>query len=476
MFAYSGTKVVAGRALATATIVLCAFAMAGCSSYVERSGLIKQALVSEDYEAALKNVEEISKSSSGLLYYYEKGLVLHYQDQYEASNEAFEEAEILHEELYTKSVTRELVALAVKDDFSKYRGDPFEAVLVNYYKILNYLHMGDSEGALVECRRVNRKLQMIIDAGEETYRNDPFVQYLTAMVYDAANDASDASVSYRVAAAAYDELGGDAPPSLYCDAAENARILGDVVAVQEYEGRVSGECAPRQAGTGIVNLFLESGFVTHKIEQSVIIPIYKDDNYDDKDSFAVTMSDRRHRARRSGVKVTHLLKFAIPALADDPIPFHSAVVRARPMATAAESGDGDDESGDAADMVEAHTVVVEDLGVLARRAFEAREAKILVRTIIRALAKCATQSKADDENRGLGVLMNIFNVATETADTRSWSTLPRHIMMSRLVLPAGTWELDVTLLGDAGQRVDNFTIKDVVVRNGRSKFLNFRVH
>jgi hypothetical protein len=171
-------------------IVLCAFASTGCSSYDNRSMLIKQALVQEDFDAALENVEKIGKSSSELLYLYEKGLVLHYQNRFAESNEVFEAAEALLEDLYTKSVTRETAALLVKDDIARYRGEPYEAVFVNYYKILNYLHQDDLEGALVECRRVNRKLQMIADAGEETFENDPFVQYLTGMVYAAAGDFS----------------------------------------------------------------------------------------------------------------------------------------------------------------------------------------------------------------------------------------------------------------------------------------------
>lgn len=465
MFAISARRV---WAAALAAVALCAVALSGCSTYQNRSELIKQALLRQDYDAALENVEAIGKSSSGLLYYYEKGLVLHYQNRFAQSNEAFEQAENLFEDLYTKSVSREVAALVVKDDIAKYRGEPYEAVLVNYYKILNYLHLGDMEGALVECRRVNRKLQMIIDAGEEVYRNDPFVQYVTAMVYDAAGDDGDAEVSYRVAVAAYDTLAAEAgvvaPWTLYCDAERNAVRMGDMTAAESYGEGAGRECPPPGSNDGTVNLFIEAGYVAHKVEESVVLPIYSDDEWDDDDEFAGRLAKRRHAARRHNVKVSQVVKIAMPSLVADPSPYQYAVVCARADSTSAAAA------------AEARTVPAENVDVLARRAFQAREGKILLRTIVRALAKLAAQSKLGDKNEGLGVLMNVFNVATETADTRSWTTLPARIDMARLRLPAGTWILDVTLFGADGRPVDTFAIPAVTVDAGDSRFINYRVY
>jgi tetratricopeptide (TPR) repeat protein len=457
------------RRAAALLIALCVGLVAGCASYENRSMLIKQALVQQDYAAALQNVEKIGKSSSELLYLYEKGLILHYQDRYAQSNEVFEQAEDLLEDLYTKSVSREMAALVVKDDIAKYRGEPFEAVFVNYYKILNYLHLDDLEGALVECRRVNRKLQMINDAAgddEVPFENDPFIQYLTAMVYDAAGDDNDAAVSYRVAVATYDSIGADAglvPPwTLYCDAARNARRLGDFGESDDYAERAGRDCPDSGDGAGVVNLFLEGGYVTHRVEQSIALPIYEDDDRDDDEHLARRMAERRHHARRK-VRVTQVIKIAMPALAEDPMPFAHAVVEARGDSSGIEGG-------------EFQSVLVDDLNVHARRAFAAEEGKILLRTIVRTLAKTAAQTKLGEKNEAAGVLLNVFNVATETADTRSWTTLPQRILMSRLRLPEGTWDLDVTLLDGDGTTVHSFTITGVEARPDRPRFINYRIY
>lgn len=453
------------------SLVLCAAVLAGCSSYDNRSMLIKQALVEENYEAALENVEKIGKSSSELLYLYEKGLVLHYQNRFAESNKVFEEAEVLFEDLYTKSVSREVAALVVKDDIAKYRGEPFEAVFVNYYKILNYLHQDDLEGALVECRRVNRKLQMIADAaedGDEPFIGDPFVQYLTAMVYEAAGDLTDAAVSYRAAVKGYDTLAQRNPPApraLYCDAARVAEILGDFDEADGYREAAGRDCPRPPRDWGEVNLFLEGGYVTHKVEASIVLPIFESDSRYDDDELARRLAQRRHDPPRRNVKITQVVKVAVPVLAEDPVPFTRAEVTARPDSAAAK-----------AQPVQAAGMPVDDLGVHARRAFEAQEGRILVRTIVRALAKLAAQNKAREENATVGALVNVFNVATETADTRCWSTLPRRIEMARMSLPPGVWKLDVRLVDGGGAVVHEFTIPSVRVRSGAVEFLNYRVY
>lgn len=444
---------------------VCVLLLGACSSHVQ-GPKIRQALVDRNYPQALEYVEKVDQGSSKLLYLYEKGLILHYQNEYAASNEVLEEAELLLEDLYTKSVSRELAALAVTDNIAKYRGDPYEAVLVNYYKILNYLHLGDIEGALVECRRVNEKLQLVIDEEESTFRNDPFVQYLTAMVYDAAGEYNSADVSYRVALAAYDELGSEvgvtAPDYLYCDAARLARRFGD--RAQEEEILAHGvECEALPDGAGTLNLFFECGYVPHKVEKQAIIPIYKNDKKD-KDDLGPVLVDRYGRERRTDLALDYVLKIAVPELVPTPVGFDYAVITA----------EVDTVSGQA--VASTRTVLVENVATYAHKAFEDELGKILLRTIVRALGKYAAQQKAKSENTALGVFVNVLNIATESADTRNWSTLPEKILMGRLALEPGVYNLRVELFARGGAKTDTFTIPDVRIDEGRTAFVNYRIY
>lgn len=468
--------------------VCCVVLLAACSSYHGQSAVIKKSLLDEDYPAALESLEKIDQGKSGLLYYYEKGLIHHYQNDYVASNQAFDQAEILLDELYTKSVTRELAALAVTDNITKYRGEPFEAILVNYYKILNYLYLRDTEGALVECRRVNFKLQMLIDSGETYFTNDPFLQYLTGMVYQAAGDYTDAEVSFRVAAEAYEELrqtyGVQTPATLFCDAAKTARVLGDAEAAESYAAKTDCPEAERngeigfagaaadsvasfpERGYGTLNLFLECGYVPHKEEENIVLPIYVDDDPENRDEFAAKMAGRRGAARRSGIKVEYLLRIALPILSPTPVPFEYAVIR--PYEKVADSEKS-------RNFVAPRTVLVENIDALAHHAFKEREGRILLRTIIRGLTKYAAKKGAENKNEGLGLLVNVLGVVTESADTRSWSTLPEKILMGRLLLPEGTYDLKVELYDGGGRLTNTITIVDVDIQKGQTSFLNHRV-
>jgi len=450
------------RGLAVVSALAVALVCAACSNYMGRSEGIKLSFADADYDEALKGVEKIGRDGSELLYLYEKGLVLHFQNDFDTSNAVLEQAEQVLEDLYTKSVTREIAGLTVSDVITKYRGEPFEAVLVNYYKILNYLHMGDLNGALVECRRVNRKLQMLSDAGETDFGNDPFLQYLTGMVYRIGGDPDAAGVSFRVAVASYDTLmvvGGVGPPEpLYCDAAEIARMFSEQEVADSLFARA--ECPRVPQGAGVVNLFLECGFVAHKEERDVVLPIFKNDDADDVDDFAVVLAARDGVAYADDPELDYILKVAVPILVPTPVPWEYAVVR-----VAAPSGE----------FQPAAAVVVDDMNWYAAAAFEADYSKILVRAIVRGLTKYLAKQGADEKDEGLGWLVNALGVVTETADTRSWSTLPEKIMMARLVLPAGTYDLQVDLMEAGGRRIETITIPGVAVEAGETRFINHRI-
>jgi hypothetical protein len=196
------------------------------------------------------------------------------------------------DELYTKSVSREVGAALINENIVKYRGDAFEAVLVNYYKILNYLFLGQTSDALVECRRVNKKLQILHDAGETYFVDDPFMQYLTALVYDEGNDPQSAEVSYRAAYAAYESDSTLlAPPSLDCDAAQNARRVGDAVLAASYAK--DAPCLAETGTRGRVAVFIETGAVARKVESAITLPIFTTDNCD-RQEFSQELYARRN--------------------------------------------------------------------------------------------------------------------------------------------------------------------------------------
>ena len=452
-----------GWRVRAAVLVGAACVAVACSSYVKRSTAIRGALATSQYDAALDEIASIDPSNSLLLLLYEQGMVMHCKGDFAASNLAFERAEAVMDALYTRSVTRGVASMAVSETIAQYRGDAFEAVFVNYYKILNYLALGDAEGAMVECRRVNRRLQMFHDGGETYFVNDPFLQYLTGMVYAHGGDRTDAEVSYRLATRLYDDPAFAAmtptPPTVFCDAASLARSIGDGEAVREYAGRA--QCP--EDGLARVNVFLDCGEIAQKGEANVVLPIFENDRWDDDEKFAYELSSRYGQPYSSNIRVKYWLKVALPTLAPAPPRYTRAVVRARPADTRAGA-----ESETAA-------LLVENLDAHALRAFQEKQSTLLVRAIVRGLIKYAAFNAADKKDEGLGAVVNILNIATETADTRSWSTLPQSVWLARLDLPPGEYEIDADLFSDDGVRRATVSLRGVQVPRGGMVFRNARI-
>lgn len=446
--------------------ILCLAVLLGvisCSSYVYQAVQTKNFLSHREYARALETVEKSDNGSSRLLYLYEKGLILHYANDFEKSNEAFAEAELILDDLYTRSLSREIGALFTSDTVVEYRGERYEAAFVHYYQILNYLYLDQLDAAVVECRQLNHKLQLFEDMGDSRYRNDPFLQYLTGMIYRERGDRVDADVSFRSALDWYQRgEGGAVPDILYQDLAAVARSFGDGEAVARYSANVRETAVPESGSpSGVLTLFLECGYIPGMVEESVSLPIYREDmkrDLDD-DEFAGLLVRRHGEKERRSVKVDYWLKVAIPSMRAEPTGVQSARIITE----------------DETRIVHVATPAV-DFSALAFEAFDQRKDTIFLKTVARALTKYLAKKKAEDKKGELaGWVVNIFNAATETADTRSWTTLPEKILMARLVLPEGRHTLTVHLLDEAGQLLDTVTVQDIEVIANKRRFMNYRV-
>ena len=452
----------------------------GCgASYSRYMGGTLKKMGKRDYEAALVKLEKPDGKTNKVLYRLEKGLIFHYQGQYEASNRQFARAEGLIDELYARSVSREVASLLTNDAIRAYRGEEFERVLIHYYRALNYQYLGDLEAALVECRKANLKLEDYaqVDEYELSYKNDAFMQYMTGLFYEAGGEWNDAYVSYKLADKgyrAYQEMFGlAAPRELGRDLVRMARKL-------RFEDELDGYV--RQYGLqgeklgaepqGEVVVFVESGFIARKRQHEISLPIMEEDN-----TGAVwVLSDRmvhryHHPYAYHRQKVNYWLKVALPEYRE--IPSRVRQVRL--------SGGGRSAMG----------TPVENLSAIALQNFEEKKDAILLRTAARALAKYAAAKgvqKAFEDDDGdadeklvkegigmlLGGLVNLFGAATEMADTRSWLALPARIHMARLTLPPGTVDLTVEFLDDQGRPLESQVIPGVEARKGRPIILNYR--
>jgi len=474
-------------------LLLLLWALGGCATYSAKMADLRPELTQGHYDEALEIIERKTGSKDQLLYWLERGIVLHYADRWTLSNEAFAVAERTADELYTKSVSEGVFSLFSNDNAISYRARPFELAMVPYFKAMNYIYLGDRSAAQVEARRASLQQAKFVDATLgalreedrsvlERVKSNAFLLYTSGMLYDWDGALNDAFTAYRNAAVAYQDtrllLQVDIPPALASDLERVAGRLGfgaeiaelrrscpDVFAHQDADSVAGPAVADslrstdRAVGTGEVVVFLESGYVSHKTEIRFDMPIFESGTYD-SDYWAWElyggMGDMH--ALVEGRSVEYWVSVAAPAMQDRKGPFKSVRVRSE------RDGPG----------VEGYRI--ENLSRHARITFDAEKPSIFVKTMLRGAAKYGAAEGAEEAGGEIAkLLVNIFGSVTESADTRSWLTLPADVFMVRMTLPAGVHNLTAEMTDRQGRPLGRLYIPGVEVAAGDWTFVSRRV-
>jgi hypothetical protein len=106
----------------------------------------------------------VYKKDNAVSLYLDKGLIEHYAGEYTASSASLQEAERLIGEAFTKSVSADVASYLANDKTKDYAGEDFEDIYLSVFNALNYYHAGNTDGALVEIRKLTQssgKLDML---------------------------------------------------------------------------------------------------------------------------------------------------------------------------------------------------------------------------------------------------------------------------------------------------------------------------
>ncbi|HEX5521595.1 MAG TPA: hypothetical protein VFX29_07840, partial [Longimicrobiaceae bacterium] len=231
---------------------------------------LRHYLMVGEYDAALELIER-SKALPGdkLLRRLQAGVVLHEAGRYEESNAAFEWAEREADLRYTRSVSRAAASILVNDRVLAYLPTPAERAAIPYYRMLNYLALGELDAAAVEARKAG-VLTTGATADEPKCDASGFLGYFSGLVYGAARETNDALVAFRRAERIYgacaEDGGAAAPAPLRADLVRAARALG---LVEELELAAGDSALPlalpadNAAAAGDVIVVVEHGFAAH---------------------------------------------------------------------------------------------------------------------------------------------------------------------------------------------------------------------
>ena len=140
----------------------------GCATFYQKTMAVQKDIAGGNFESALKSLERDKKwpqNNHRVLYFMNKGVVHFMLGEHEASNAWFDRADLYIED-YRKNIGFEALALVSNPMVRPYRPEDFEAIMVHYYKALNFIALGNFEGALIECRRIN----LLLLAFNENYK------------------------------------------------------------------------------------------------------------------------------------------------------------------------------------------------------------------------------------------------------------------------------------------------------------------
>ncbi|HSH53221.1 MAG TPA: hypothetical protein VK982_15960, partial [Bacteroidales bacterium] len=183
--------------------------LTGCATYYTQTIDFQNHIISGNFQQANNWLENNKKEATGknqLLYYLNRGYVSWILQNYNESNFYFTKAEYLIED-YIKNYYLEALTLISNPNVKPYRPEDFETIMVNYFMALNYIKLEKYDDALVECRRINIKLNQLNDKYKDhknRYQRDAFAHTLMGIIYEIDHDYNNAFIAYRNALTIYE--------------------------------------------------------------------------------------------------------------------------------------------------------------------------------------------------------------------------------------------------------------------------------
>ncbi|MEX2604746.1 MAG: hypothetical protein WD361_11105 [Gracilimonas sp.] len=400
------------------------FLINGCASYKLDSAQseLRTSFASGDYSSTAQLIEkldqkQIYKSKDRVLLYLERGLVNHFAGDYKASSKYFTDAEYQIDDLFTKSVSRAVKSFVVNDNTLAYDGEDYEDIYINVFKSLNYIHLNDLDGALVEARRVTHKLGQLdqkynglvealskadtTSTGEDKWKtgktnvqNSALGRYLSTILFAKTNKPDNARIEFENLIKAYQDQ-----PSVYNFDNPTAKDLEQITQPDTYNV--------------LVQAF--SGRAPVKVQNDFRIYLEESDTY---------------------------LKFSLPTLET----FNSQV---HTIKLNVENGD-------------IYTLnLIEEMDLVAKEVYKVKEpiiyARTIVRTFLKAIAANKMKKEAAKEDETLGAFVNIMGKiaqeTTEKADLRSWQTMPGKAYSTVINLPPGEHNVIVEYYTKTGRLI-----------------------
>ena len=416
------------------------------SNYNQQMRDVKQAQQQGRFQEAIESIPSRSSNSSSFnLSMLEKARLEYLAHNNKQSQQDFAEVYQLvqkAQEAAKIELSRgiENVAAVMSNDNAKRYDIPlYEQSMLNSYQALNYLAQQDLSSALVEIRRANLVQQQalkdhassihqiqeditkqglgVVDlTGQYPSMNEAigrvkngfqnaYTFYLSAVLYEAAGQYNDAYIDYKKALEIY-------PDNRYVqqEVWRLAVTLNMTDDINLFKSNLSQDITnvKRKKDQGQVVIIVENGIVAAKREVSVNLPIHTSHN------------DMR------------FYSVAIPSYQNHLNVYSPLVINYQGTSYQAEE--------------------IVRIQSLAAKQLKEQLPAIMIRQVARLIAKEKIREQLARKGGDIGnIFASIYNMATEKADTRSWSTLPDSIHILKMDLPTGEHQLSLSINGQKQQ-------------------------
>lgn len=422
--------------------------MAGCAGYAGDVKEIRSSLLAGNKTRALEmsnaslEVEEpdqypVKIGGDNALLVLERGTVKLGMGSYESAALDFRVADKHLEMMDLKNDTAGNIAKWMfSDDATVYKAPPHEKLLLSTLNMLNYLSLRDLESARVEARRLAIMQKFLADEESVEESRLGIGSYLAGFAFEKSGRYDQALRHYDEALQAgdYPSLAQPIRRLAACDPYRTERIEA-IIGPGDPENPARCEL-PGEEGTILVVSSL--GLAPHK--EAMRIPIgaalVVAAHVVNGPSLGASSQSKANELAAKG-----LLKWVnFPVMKKSRPRFNTARISVDGQAVPSELGQD-------------ITATVLDAW---DRVKGALMGAAITRMITRAVAGEATNQavKSGGAAGGLALLAGLAvegaMMAADTPDTRSWVTLPSHIFLTRIDVPAGSHSVNVTLAGPAG--------------------------
>jgi hypothetical protein len=388
-----------------------------------------------EYDKVFKNQFD---SNDAVLYAMEKARLEQIQNLTTNSLEYYKLAIAIIKDIDDKAVISasdtgaQASAIALNDNAIPYKPSGYERVALRQMQSMNYLAEGDLQGASVEVRAANNedkrakaahardieKARQSVDEAkkdadvssfQDVYADmsksvggikssflNAYTYYYSGIIYELAKSPNDAYIDYKRAL----EI---APNNAYIisDVIRLAKSLGMREDYNKYKKVYSGfEIEPPSPDMGVLIVLFEDGFVKQKDSIDIPIPYFG---------------------------------------ADAIIPITCPIYQSpwyTPNVLMLKTAGG----------ISLESKSVCSVTDLAVKSLQEALPAILSRVVIRGLAKATAAKQMSDSLGEWGSLVaTIYNVFTESADRRSWLTLPDNAQLIRTYITPGSHDLKFTI-------------------------------